>query len=100
MRTEVLIAGLAADARPVAPLPPPWRRASLTLAAVAAAGLVAILLSDPHGHLHDAGGRVRLEMAAMLATGLVALSLFVRRPQEADEPVAPDVAPAPADLRR
>lgn len=46
------------------------------------------------------GVRAGLLVASALATGLVALSLFVRRPQEADEPVAPDVAPAPADLRR
>ena len=77
MPTEVLIAGLAADANPVAPLPSPWRRASLTLAAIVAAGLVAIFLSDARGHLigsEKTDSWLGLEMAAILVAGLLSLA--------------------------
>lgn len=75
--TEALIADLAADARPIAPLRSPGRRALLTLTAIASVGLLAISVSDARGHLTgapDADRWLGLGMAAILATGLLALT--------------------------
>lgn len=75
--TESIIAGLAADAKPVAPLGSPWRRALLTLATIAAAGLLVISVSDTRGHLiamADDDLWLGLGMAAILLTGLFAVT--------------------------
>ena len=72
--TEALIARLAENAPSVKPLPSPGRRALLTLAVVAAAGLLAIFLSNPRGHLGGTDEGIRLEMMAVLATGLLGVA--------------------------
>jgi hypothetical protein len=77
-RTDALIAAIAADARPVKPLAPPLRRALTTLAAIALAGGLAIyFLADIRTLLGRYAGRedmMMLEMAAMLATGVLAVT--------------------------
>jgi len=77
-RTEALIAAIAADARPVKPLAPPLRRSLATLGLLALAGGLAILLfADIKGLLARYSGREEMmmpEMAAMLATGLLAVT--------------------------
>ena len=74
--TDALVAALAAEARPVAPLSPPLRRAMRTLVPVALAGAALILIAgDVRGMLARYSGRELLmgvEMAAMLATALLA----------------------------
>ena len=77
MPTEALIADLAADARPVARLGSPMRRALATLGVIAAAGSVAMFASDGVALLAGHAGRegwLPLEMAAVLATGLLAVT--------------------------
>lgn len=77
MRTDDLISRLAADAPPVAPLASPMRRALVTLGAIGAAGLLAIALSDMRAFLSRYAARemlMGLEMAAVLATGLLAVT--------------------------
>lgn len=78
MRIDAVIDALAADVRPVTPMPSPRRRASTTLAAVALVGACAVcLLSDPRQLLTIHAGREMMlmaEMAAMLATGLIAVT--------------------------
>lgn len=75
---DTLIEQLAADARPVRPLPSPLARAAATLAIVAAAGALAILLfGDWRPLLARYADRELLmaaEMAAMLATGMLAIT--------------------------
>lgn len=80
-----LIEKLSADARPVAPLASPWRRAATTLVVFAAAGGVAIAASDTGALLARHAGRERQlasEMAAILLTGLLAVigAFFVAVP--------------------
>ena len=76
-RTEALVAALAEEARPVAPLPSPLRRATATLAAVGAVGLILILAAgDVRGMMARYSGREALmavEMSAMAATALFAV---------------------------
>lgn len=75
--TEELIDRLAADARPVRPLPPPLNRALTALAVLAATGAAIVLaVGDVEGLVARYAGRqalMALEMAAMLLTGLLAL---------------------------
>lgn len=69
---NALIDELAADARPVAPLPAPGWRALVTIVVVTLCGLVAIfLLSSVNPFAARPGEQrlVSLEMAAMFATG-------------------------------
>jgi hypothetical protein len=75
-RTDTLIDALAREARPVAPLRPPLRRAAATLAGLAVAAGVAILLWSPLDPMAGAEDRLRmaLELAAMLATGMLAVT--------------------------
>jgi hypothetical protein len=77
-RVDELIEKLAADARPVRPLAPPLRRALATLAAAALACAIAIYWQgDVSQLLTRYAGRemlMTLEMAAMLATGLLAVT--------------------------
>lgn len=72
-----LIEKLAADARPVAPLASPWRRALTTLGVVAAGGLAAIALLETSvlPARHGGGERTWLliEMTVLLAAGLIAV---------------------------
>jgi hypothetical protein len=74
----MLIDALAADTRPIRPLASPLKRAAATLAAVALVGLVAVLAAAnlrEFRSLH--AGRellLVLEMAAVLATGVVAIT--------------------------
>jgi hypothetical protein len=78
MKLDQLIDALAADARPVRPLPGPLARAMMMLGAVGALGLFAVwLLGDVGQLLARYTGRevlMWLEMAAMLATGLSAVT--------------------------
>lgn len=76
-RTDELIDQLASDVRPVRPLAPPLRRALVWLAPAAlVSGLLILLLGDLREPLSRYRGREEmmvLEMAAMLATGLLAV---------------------------
>ena len=76
--TEQVIDALAADARAVQPLPAPQRRAMAALALIALTGVLAIFfLSDvPQLLARHAGreGAMALEMAAMLSTGVLAIT--------------------------
>lgn len=76
-RTEALVAALAAEARPVAPLAPPLRRAMLTLLPIGAAGAVLVLAAgDVRGMMARYSGREALmaaEMIGMAATAVVAV---------------------------
>src|SRR5688572_24717775 len=75
-RTDALVAALAAEARPVAPLASPLARAAATLAVIAVAGGVLVAAAgDARGMAARYDGRELLmfvEMAAMLATALLA----------------------------
>jgi hypothetical protein len=74
MRTEELIQRLAADARPVRPLSPPWRR-TLVWTAVAVPYLVLIVLAmTPRLDLAAKLGETRflIEQGAALATAFLA----------------------------
>jgi len=76
-RVETLIETLAADARPVRPLRPPVARAMAWIAAVTISGGLAVyLLADVRQLFARYDGRAEmmaLEMAAMLATGVLAI---------------------------
>lgn len=76
-RTEALVAALAAQARPVAPLAPPLRRAMRTLLPIGTAGAVLVLAAgDVRGMMARYSGREILmaaEMTAMAATALLAV---------------------------
>ena len=76
-RTEALVEALAEQARPVAPLAPPLRRAMLTLLPLGAAGAVLVLAAgDVRGMMARYAGREALmavEMIAMAATALIAV---------------------------
>ncbi len=84
--TDTLIDQLAADIRPVRPLRAPALRALMALAAIAlVAGLVIALLGDVGELRRRYAGRealLALEMAAMLATGVLAIvaAFFVSIP--------------------
>lgn len=75
---EELIDALAAEARPVTPLPNPLRRSLATLGALAFVGAAAIyLFGDVQPLLSRYDGRQALlgaEMAAMLATGALGVT--------------------------
>ncbi|MDQ3145209.1 MAG: DUF1109 domain-containing protein, partial [Pseudomonadota bacterium] len=75
--TDRLIARLAADGRPVRPLRAPGLRAVVVVAAIAlVAGLAVVMLGDAGELLRRYAGRealLALEMAAMLATGVLAI---------------------------
>ncbi len=77
-RTDALIEAIAADARPVSPLAPPLARALALLVPLALIGGLAIwLFADLGGLVRRYSGResmMVLEMAAMLATGLIAVT--------------------------
>jgi hypothetical protein len=76
--TEALIAAIAGDARPVRVLAPPLKRALAVLAVAAVAGGLAVLLmADIRTLLGRYAGRedmMMAEMAAMLATGVLAVT--------------------------
>lgn len=76
--TEALIETLAAEARPVRVLAPPLKRALALLGLAAVAGAAAIMLmGDMDGLADRYAGResmMWLEMAAMLTTGLIAVT--------------------------
>ena len=76
-RTDALINQLAAEVSPVQPLRAPALRALMALAAIAlVAGLAIALMSDVRGLRQRYAGRealLALEMAAMLATGVLAI---------------------------
>lgn len=76
-RTDALIAALAAEARPIAPLAPPLRRALTILGVIAFVGLIAIIWRGDWSALAARyAGRediMMLENAAMLATGALAV---------------------------
>jgi hypothetical protein len=76
-RTEALVAALAEQARPVAPLGSPVRRALLTLVPVGAAGAVLVLAAgDVRGMMARYSGRevlMAVEMTAMAATAVIAV---------------------------
>lgn len=75
---EDLIDELAADAGPVRPLAPPLRRALTTLGLAVMGGAAAVFLFGDVGQLFERyAGRealMAIEMAAMLATGLLAVT--------------------------
>ena len=77
-RTEALIDALAANARPVRPLAPPLARALTLLVPLGLIGGLAIyLFADLSGLVRRYSGResmMVLEMAAMLATGLLGVT--------------------------
>jgi hypothetical protein len=77
-RLEDLIEELAVDAEPVRPLAPPLKRALTTLGSAALVCAAAVYLLGDVGQLLDRyAGREALmviEMAAMLATGLLAVT--------------------------
>lgn len=77
-KVGVLIEVLAADARPVRPLDPPLNRAATMLAGIALASGLAVYLLGDVGQLLDRyagrGGVLVLEMAAMLATAVLAVT--------------------------
>lgn len=77
-RTDALIEAIAADARPVRPLAPPLARALALLVPLALLGGLAIwLFADLPSLERVYSGResmMMLEMAAMLATGLLAVT--------------------------
>ncbi len=85
-RTETLIDRLAADVSPVRPLRAPALRATLALAAIGlVAGLAVAVLGDVDGLRQRYAGRetlLVLEMAAMLATAMLAIvaAFFVSIP--------------------
>ena len=85
-RTDTLIDRLAADVRPVRPLRAPALRALMAVAAIAlVAGLAIIMLGDIGELRRRYAGRealLALEMAAMLATGVLAIvaAFFVSIP--------------------
>ena len=97
-----LIETLAAEARPVRVLPPPLRRAGLLLGLLAAAGLILVMAMADIGTLTARyAGRehmMMLEMAATLATGVMAvtgaffLSIPGRSPRWLIAPVPPLIA--------
>lgn len=76
--TDELIDALGAEARPVAPLAPPSRRAMTMLGAIALLGGLAIFfLSDLNPFETRGDGEeslVAFELAAMLATGILAVT--------------------------
>lgn len=78
VRTDDLVELLAAGGEPVAPLTPPLKRAFATLAAIGAAGALAIaLFADVPATMARHAGRetlMALEMAAMLATAILAVA--------------------------
>jgi hypothetical protein len=75
--TEELVEALAARARPVAPLPPPLRRAAAALVPLGAAGvLLVVAAGDARGLMARYSGREALmaaEMTAMAATAVLAI---------------------------
>lgn len=75
--TEALVEALAADAKPVRPMPSPLTRALRTLAVLAGFGALAVyFLADLPAVLAAHSGRegmLALETAAMLATGVIAV---------------------------
>ena len=76
--TDALVAALAAEARSVKPLAPPLRRAALTLIPLAlAGGALVAAAGDVSGMMDRYAGRdllMAVEMAAMLATAVLAIS--------------------------
>lgn len=78
MTAEELIDRLARDAGPVKPLRPPVRRALLLLAAIAAAGAIAVALwGDASAMLARYAGNeglMAIETAAMVATAMLAIA--------------------------
>jgi hypothetical protein len=76
-QVDELIDTLAADARPVRPLPAPMKRAMMMLGAIGLSGLLAIwLLGDSRQLFARYSGRealMVLEMAAILSTGMLAV---------------------------
>ena len=76
-RTEALVAALCEQARPVAPLPSPLRRAATTVVPIVMVGAILVLLTgDVDAILARYSGReavMVVEMGAMLATALLAV---------------------------
>jgi hypothetical protein len=73
-RTEELIASLTADARPVRPLAPPWRRLLAWLALAVPWVIAVVVIMSPRADLGDRLGDPHwvLEQGAALATALAA----------------------------
>ncbi len=97
--TDSLIDRLAADVRSVRPLRAPAHRALIAVAAIAlAAGLAIVLLGDIEGLHRRYAGRetlLALEMAAMLATGVLAIvgAFFVSIPGGSSRWMAAPILP-------
>jgi len=97
--TDTLIDQLAADIRPVRPLRAPALRALMALAAIAlVAGLAIALLGDVGELRRRYAGRealLALEMAAMLATGVLAIvaAFFLSIPGRSRRWIAAPVPP-------
>ncbi|MEP7316819.1 MAG: NrsF family protein [Sphingomicrobium sp.] len=97
--TDTLIDQLAADIRPVRPLRAPALRALMALAAIAlVAGLAIALLGDVGELRRRYAGRealLALEMAAMLATGVLAVvaAFFLSIPGRSRRWIAAPVPP-------
>jgi hypothetical protein len=74
MMTEDLIDRLAAEAAPVRPLPPPWRRVGrwFAVAAPAVAAVVVVMSPRPDLGAKLADGRYLLEQGAAVATAVLA----------------------------
>ena len=70
---ELLIRALMADADPVEPLEPPWRRAGVWLAAACLLGLVMAILGNPAGALERLTGAPDAWVAE-LGAGLTAVA--------------------------
>ncbi len=104
MTVEALIDDLVAEARPVAPLAPPGRRALSWLVAVAAIGAAMVYaFADLGQTMARYSGReiqLGLEMAAMLATGVIAIAgaFFLSIPGASRRWLAAPLAPFAAWL--
>lgn len=102
--TDQLIDLLSSNMKPVAPLRPPLARAGMTLAAMVLLGGLAFLMLQESNPLQSRGpgreGLVALEMLAMLATGVLAVTaaFFLSIPGRSRSWLAAPVVPLAAWL--